>query len=77
MFQLHYRNQIFQSKEDFKEVESAHPTFAKAAFSFCEAWLSGENNFIQKTSGSTGTPKSIQIIRHQMLESAKATGAFF
>lgn len=53
------------------------PPFAKAAFSFCLAWLSVENNFSQQTSGSTGTPKIIKISRQQMLESAKATGAFF
>lgn len=77
MFQLHFRNQIFKSKADFERAETTFPAFAKAAFSFCEAWLSGKNDFNQQTSGSTGTPKSIKITRHQMIESAKATGAFF
>lgn len=77
MFQLHFRNQIFQSKADFESVETTLPAIAKAAFSFCQSWLSGENNFSQKTSGSTGTPKKIELTRHQMLTSANATGAFF
>lgn len=77
MFQLHFNNQIFQSKEDFEAVELELPLFAKAAFTFCKAWLAGENSFIQQTSGSTGTPKKIEIHRQQMLESAKSTGAFF
>lgn len=58
-------------------MESELPPFAKAAFSFCQSWLSGENSFIQHTSGSTGTPKKIELTRTQMLESVKATGAFF
>lgn len=77
MFQLHFKGQIFKSKADFERVETSFPAFAKAAFSFCEAWISGENNFQQQTSGSTGSPKNIDISRLQMIESAKATGAFF
>lgn len=77
MFQLHFRNQIFQSKADFEGGETTLPPFAKAAFSFCEAWLSDENNFQQQTSGSTGSPKTIEISKSQMLQSAEATGAFF
>ncbi len=77
MFQLHFRNQIFQSKADFERVDQTLPAFAKAAFSFCKVWLSNENNFSQQTSGSTGTPKIIEISRQQMLQSAEATGAFF
>ena len=77
MFQLHFRNQIFQSREDFEREETTLPPFAKAAFSFCEAWISGKNNFQQQTSGSTGSPKTIEISRLQMTQSAEATGAFF
>lgn len=77
MFQLHYKNQTFQSKEDFENMESEFPLFAKAAFSFCRSWLQEQEIFSQQTSGSTGTPKSIEISRQQMFESAKATGAFF
>ena len=77
MFRLYFHDQIFQSKGDFEGAEPGIPAFAKAAFSFCFEWLSGENQFIQQTSGSTGTPKAIEITRQQMLESAKATGAFF
>lgn len=77
MFQLYFNQEIFQSKEDFEGLEKELPTFAQAAISFCKAWLSGENKFIQQTSGSTGTPKNIEISRLQLFESANATGAFF
>ncbi|MFN3998458.1 AMP-binding protein [Algoriphagus sp.] len=77
MFQLHYNDQIFQTKEDFEGMDLELPAFAKAAFSFCEAWLSDKTYFSQQTSGSTGTPKTIEISREQMMESAKATGSFF
>lgn len=77
MFQLLYNNQIFKSKEDFEGMEPEFPDFAKAAFVFCKAWLSGENNFSQNTSGSTGSPKIIEVSKSQMLQSAEATAAFF
>lgn len=77
MFQLYFRNQIFRSRADFERAETTLPPFAKTAFSFCEAWISGENNFQQQTSGSTGSPKNIEISRLQMIQSAEATGAFF
>jgi o-succinylbenzoate---CoA ligase len=77
MFQLHYNNQTYQSEDDFERMEMELPTFARAAFSFCKVWLAGEKKFQQQTSGSTGTPKTIEIRREQMLESAKATGAYF
>jgi O-succinylbenzoic acid--CoA ligase len=77
MFQLNFDQLIFQSKEDFEGINPELPHFAKAAVAFCKAWLYDENNFYQQTSGSTGSPKTIEIIRLQMLESAKATGVFF
>jgi O-succinylbenzoic acid--CoA ligase len=77
MFQLHFNNQIFRRKEDFKLENKSIPDFVEAAFTFCKAWLSGQEIFLQQTSGSTGTPKETELTRAQMLASARATGAFF
>lgn len=77
MFQLIFGNHTFQRKEDFELTNNDFPDFAKAAISFCQEWLSGENIFTQHTSGSTGTPKIIEISRGQMIASAKATQEFF
>jgi O-succinylbenzoic acid--CoA ligase len=77
MFQLCYQKRIFSKPDDFNHLESDAPTFVKAAFSFCAAWLSGQKLFTQETSGSTGIPKRITIHRGQMEASAKATGEFF
>ncbi len=77
MFQLHFNNQIFQRKEDFEMEGKGFPEFVEAAFTFCKAWLSGQEIFLQQTSGSTGIPKETELTRTQMLASAEATGAFF
>lgn len=77
MFQLHFGNQVFSEKTDFELDTSTFPYYFQAASSFCRAWLSAENTFVQRTSGSTGTPKNIEISREQMQASALATGAFF
>lgn len=44
---------------------------------FLEQWLSSEEFIAVKTSGSTGKPKSILLKKEFMVNSAKATGAFF
>lgn len=77
MFQLHFDNQAFRDPSDFERDLEALPDFAKVAFTFCHAWLSGAKTFVQQTSGSTGVPKKIEVTREQMLASALATGAFF
>lgn len=77
MFQLTFGNYTFQTKEYLYLESSDFPDFAKAAFQFCQEWLSGESTFTQHTSGSTGNPKEIQISRAQMIASAKATQTFF
>lgn len=48
-------------------------SFEERTLLFCQQWLSGEEEFEQKTSGSTGEPKLIKITRAQMLISAKQT----
>lgn len=77
MFQLIYKNRSYTEVHEFRDFDSDAPAFAKAAFSFCQAWLSGQESFTQETSGSTGIPKKIEIPRIQMIASAKATQAFF
>jgi len=77
MFQLHFDNQVFSDLSDFERDLEALPDFAKVAFTFCHAWLSGTQNFVQQTSGSTGVPKKIEVTRAQMLASAAASGVFF
>ncbi|WP_439131680.1 AMP-binding protein [Polaribacter sp.] len=44
---------------------------------FLESWFSVDETIEVQTSGSTGTPKPIQLKKELMLNSAKATGAFF
>ncbi len=77
MFQLRYQNRVFSLPEDFQNLEPTAPNFVKDAFSFCNAWRSGEENFSQQTSGSTGLPKQITIQRNQFKASAMGTGRFF
>jgi O-succinylbenzoic acid--CoA ligase len=76
MFQLRYHDHIYSQAQHFQNAEGNMPDFAQAAFSFCNAWLSGEETFIQETSGSTGSPKQLSIHRSQMIASAEATGSF-
>ncbi len=47
------------------------------ALAFCQAWQSGQAEFVLHTSGSTGTPKPIVLTRTQMAASAQLTGQTF
>ncbi len=40
-------------------------------------WLNAKDHIIVQTSGSTSKPKEIKIYKQQMINSARATGAFF
>lgn len=44
---------------------------------FILEWFDDSDSITLKTSGTTGKPKNIQLKKAAMLESAKATGAFF
>ncbi len=44
---------------------------------FIEKWLDFTEEVVVKTSGSTGKPKKIVLTKQQMVNSAKATGAYF
>ena len=46
-------------------------------YNFLQNWFNNDDFVIVKTSGSTGKPKPIKILKKHMINSAKATGAFF
>lgn len=64
---LNFAEGLIEQGDDF-EVSMAK---------FLEEWLNFDPYVEVKTSGSTGQPKPIQILKSQMIESAKATGAYF
>jgi O-succinylbenzoic acid--CoA ligase len=49
----------------------------KEMAAFLLDWLYPRETVLVKTSGSTGDPKTITLSKAKMIESAKATGAFF
>lgn len=44
---------------------------------FIQKWLDSKETIKVKTSGSTGSPKKIKLTKEHMINSAKATGAYF
>lgn len=48
-------------------------SFTDRVISFCQNWLTGQDEFEINTSGSTGTPKKIIIKREAIKQSAAAT----
>lgn len=64
---LNFAEGLIEEGDDF-EVSMAR---------FLEEWLNFKDYITVKTSGSTGKPKQIHIDKAQMVESAKATGAYF
>lgn len=44
---------------------------------FIQEWLDSKETVLVRTSGSTGAPKDIELSKHKMINSAKATGTFF
>ncbi|MGK0413383.1 MAG: O-succinylbenzoic acid--CoA ligase [Polaribacter sp.] len=71
-FQL---NSISFSSVD--ELQAYTKGFSEEIHYFLENWFSKDDVIIVQTSGSTGTPKSISIQKKFVINSAKATGAFF
>jgi O-succinylbenzoic acid--CoA ligase len=74
---------LIYSKIDLFELSSSKldnsdiPIWEKEIYSFIIEWLNDKDEVIVNTSGSTGKPKSIQIQKERMIDSAKATNAFF
>ncbi len=54
-------------------TEPTQSDFERATLKFCQAWLSGQQEFTIQTSGSTGAPKSMVLQRSQMEASARQT----
>lgn len=52
-------------------------TINNSVYQFLLDWFSTEDFIVVQTSGSTGKPKPIQLKKEFMINSAKATGAFF
>ncbi len=64
--------------EDIKsgDWDPDEPPFIREAFTFCQDWLNGVEEFELKTSGSTGLPKTILVNRSKMAKSAEMTAEF-
>lgn len=56
------------------ELPAAQTEFEQQVFDFCQAWKSGQQEFLFHSSGSTGDPKPILISRERLYASAKMTG---
>ncbi|WP_298503346.1 AMP-binding protein [uncultured Maribacter sp.] len=52
-------------------------TFEKEIGEFLQQWINATETVVVQTSGSTGVPKSIELQKKHMVNSARATGAFF
>ncbi|MHA7057325.1 AMP-binding protein [Aquimarina sp. M1] len=59
---------VFIEEGEFYEQEVGY---------FLLDWLNDNDYIIVQTSGSTGKPKKIKVYKQHMINSAKATGAFF
>ena len=68
-------NERIYSHKELKEplIENGLSDFEKSALKFCNAWMSGQQEFSIQTSGSTGTPRPIVLLRAQMEASARQT----
>ncbi|TDQ27691.1 AMP-binding protein [Tenacibaculum caenipelagi] len=64
----------FTSEE---ELLSFSKTTSSSVFSFLSDWFNADDFVVVQTSGSTGKPKPIPLKKKHMVNSAKATGAFF
>lgn len=59
------------------ELLTYSKSLSKDIFTFLEDWFSVDETITVKTSGSTGKPKTIYLKKEYIINSAKATGAFF
>lgn len=71
----------FQGAEEVlnfvEELQEQGDDFEVSMANFLEQWLNFSEFINVNTSGSTGKPKTIQLLKSQMVESARATGAYF
>jgi len=68
-------NEVSFSSEE--EILKYAKTVSQSIFKFLEDWFSLEDFIVVKTSGSTGKPKPISLKKEFVINSARATGAFF
>ncbi|GHC62599.1 AMP-binding protein [Ulvibacter litoralis] len=60
-----------------EELQEEGEDFEVSIGQFIQKWLNNKDSIKVKTSGSTGKPKKIKILKKNMINSAKATGAYF
>ncbi|CAL2085225.1 AMP-binding protein [Tenacibaculum sp. 190524A02b] len=66
-----------KSFESIEDLLMFSKKLSEEVVSFLKAWYDVNDFVIVQTSGSTGKPKSIKLKKEYMVNSAKATGAFF
>lgn len=71
-FTLHINNQVINNL-NLGESSDNCLDWEKDIYSFLTEWSNDEDFVIVHTSGSTGTPKPIQLLKSDMLASAKLT----
>ena len=59
------------------ELLNFSESISSEVFSFLSVWFNDSSFVKVKTSGSTGKPKEIKLQKEYMINSAKATGAYF
>ena len=71
----------YQSAEDLlafaKKLSKEGDEFEIRIGNFIKKWLNGDDFLIVKTSGSTGESKKIKLKKQHLINSARATGAYF
>jgi O-succinylbenzoic acid--CoA ligase len=73
-----FNNEKYEGSEFFNRTDLVQKFyFLKPLFEFTDFWFSETQRWVAKTSGSTGIPKEINISKHQMEASAKASLLFF
>lgn len=73
---LHYDN-VEDLVSMARELQEEGEDFEVGIGTFIQKWLNDKDTIKVKTSGSTGKPKKIKILKSHMINSAKATGAYF
>jgi len=73
-----FNEEEYPGLEFFRKTDLVHQfEFLQPVFGFIDFWFSDIKIWQTKTSGSTGNPKLIEISKHQMEASAKASLHFF
>ena len=77
---MNYRNLILLNNKEVPIGQEVQPGmwdgYEEGVIRFIDEWLSGKEIFELQTSGSTGKPKLIEVHRHRMEASARATVSY-